>query len=698
MQTNMNPSASKKTELDVISSPLKAKGLRIDSKTVLAWFEKMLIAREIDDRATRYALRGMGWSYHARCSGHEGIQLALGLSFKSGKDFLFPYYRDTATVIGAGMEPYELFLNGLSRADDPASGGRHMSNHFAKPSLGIQNVSSATGNHTLHAVGLARAVKYYESDAITYCSQGESSVSEGYCYEAYNGASRERLPVIFVIQNNGYGISVPVSEQTANPCVADNFIGLKYLHIVRCDGTDIYDSHRAMEEAISYVKQGQGPAMVHAQCVRIGAHSNSDAQELYRTKEELAEAKLQDPLLRLKLHILKNEIATEAQLNTIETKVSAALDQAALKAEAAPLPAKDSVTRFLYGRAYEPANREEDAKVAEGKTEKLREAINRTLHEEFERNPDTFLWGEDVASKEKGGVFNLTKGLLSRFGPKRIFNAPICEDFIVGTANGMSRFKKEIRVVIEAAQFADYIWPAMEQIVEMGHEYWRSNGQFCPNVVLRVASGGYIQGGLYHSQNIEAIMSHLPGVRVLYPSFSDDAAGLLRTAIRSEGMTFFFEPKYLYNRREAAGPVFDKEFAIPFGKSRVRRSGSDLSIITYGNTVHLALAVAEKLAAEGLGQIEVLDLRSLKPMDDEGIVESVKRTGKVLVLHEDHLFNGLAGEVTAVIMERCFECLDAPVMRLAALDVPIGFSRELESVTLPNMEVLEAKVRVLLAY
>jgi len=695
----MNQPSPSKTIVDVIHSQLKTKGLRISPKTVLAWFEKMVVARQIDDRATRYALRGMGWSYHARCSGHEGIQLALGMTFKAGTDFLFPYYRDAATVIGAGMEPYELFLNGLSRADDPASGGRHMSNHFAKPSLGIQNVSSATGNQTLHAVGVARAAKYYQSPAVAFCSQGESSVSEGYCYEAFNGASRERLPVIFVIQNNGYGISVPVAEQTANPCVADNFIGLKYLHIIRCDGTDIYDSHRAMDEALSYVRSGEGPAMVHAQCVRIGAHSNSDAQELYRSKDEIEKAKSHDPLLRLKHHMLKSEIATEAELAAIEIKVTAALDEAAAKAEAAALPARNSVKRFLYGKAYESSVREEEAKPVDGeKTEKLRESINRTLQEEFEQNPNTFLWGQDVASKDKGGVFNLTKGMLQRFGPKRVFNAPIAEDFIVGTANGMSRFRKDIRVVIEAAQFADYIWPAMEQIVEMGHEYWRSNGQFCPNVVLRVASGGYIQGGLYHSQNIEAIMSHLPGVRVLYPSFADDAAGLLRTAVRSEGMTFFFEPKYLYNRREATGPAYGSDFAIPFGKSRVRRDGTDMSIITYGNTVHMALAAADKIAAQDGGSIEVLDLRSLKPMDDEGIVASVMRTGKVLVLHEDHLFNGLAGEVVAVIMERCFESLDAPVMRLAALDVPIGFSKELEAVTLPSMEAIETKARALLAY
>ncbi|MEI6806527.1 MAG: thiamine pyrophosphate-dependent enzyme, partial [Myxococcaceae bacterium] len=541
------------------------------------WYRLAYTARQIDERAARYIRRGMGWSYHARCSGHEGIQIALGLAFRANKDFLFPYYRDTATVLAAGMTSLELMLNGLSKQADTGSAGRHMSNHFSKPSIGIQNVSSCTGNHTLHAVGVARGIRYYESDGVALCSQGESSVSEGYCFEAYNGASREKLPVLFVIQNNGYGISVPVTEQTANLCVADNFTGLKNLKIIRCDGTDFEDSHKAIEEALAYIKTGNGPAMVHAQCVRMGAHSNSDAQELYRSKEEIAKAQLQDPLPKLRA-LLK---AKEAE--KIEQEVEAELDKAALEAEAAPVPTAQSVFDFAQGTSPTYAEATGGKPLTE---EKLREAINRTLHEEFTYNPDTFMWGQDVASKDKGGVFNLTKGLLATYGHKRVFNGPIAEDFIVGTANGLCRFKPEIRVVIEAAQFADYVWPAMEQIVEMSHEHWRSNGQFSPNVVLRLASGGYITGGLYHSQNIEAIMSHLPGVRVVYPAFADDAAGLLRMAMRSEGMTFFLEPKYLYNRAEAKGPNLGSEHMVEFGKSRIRRAGKDLTLITYGNTVH----------------------------------------------------------------------------------------------------------------
>lgn len=657
----------------------------------LKWYEQAFLVRQIDERAQRYIRRGMGWSYHARCSGHEGIQIALGNSFRANKDFLFPYYRDLGVALAAGISPYELFLNGLSRDADVASGGRHMSNHFAKPSIGIQNVSSCTGNHTLHAVGVARAIKYYESDAVAFSSQGEASVSEGYCFEAYNGASREKLPVLFVIQNNGYGISVPVSEQTANPIVSDNFKGLKDLLILQCDGTDFEDSHRAMKEALAYIGAKKGPAMIHAQCVRIGAHSNSDAQELYRSKEELAEAQKHDPLLKLRAQLLSLKIVTEKELELLEERLNAQLDQDAERAENAPMPMPESVHEFVVPPPFESAHME----PPQGEpNEKLREAITRTLIEEFEHNPDTFLWGQDVASKDKGGVFNLTKGMLGKFGPKRVFNAPIAEDYIVGTANGMCRFDPKIRVVIEAAQFADYVWPAMEQIVEMSHEYWRTKGQFAPNVVLRLASGGYITGGLYHSQNIEAIMSHLPGTRVVYPAFADDAAGLLRTSIRSEGMTFFLEPKYLYNRAEARGPTTDRDYAVPFGKGRVRREGSDVSVITYGNTVHMCLIAAEQLMASGI-DVEVFDLRSIKPLDHEGILASVKKSGKVLIVHEDFAFNGIGGEIAAFISEHAFMDLDAPIKRLAALDIPVGFAKPLENAILPQVDSIQRAIEEL---
>jgi len=679
--------------------PMNVRAANVDRELVLRWYRLAYMTRSMDERASIYIRRSMGWSYHARCSGHEAIQIAMGLSFRANKDFLFPYYRDMGTALAAGLSPYELFLNGLSRDDDPCSGGRHMSNHFGKPSIGVQNVSSCTGNHTLHGVGVARAAKYYKSDAIAFTSQGESSTSEGYCFEAFNGAAREKLPVIFVVQNNGYGISVPTYEQTANhEQVGQNYIGIKHLKVIECDGTDFWDSWRGMQEALAWVKAENGPALVSAKCVRIGAHSNSDAHDLYREDDEIADVKRFDPVSRLRAQILREHILDDDGLKKIEADVDAVLDADGARAEAAALPRPESIYDFVIPDAYDPVANGADVEPPTGEgEEKLREAINRTLIEEFERNPDTFLWGQDVASKEKGGVFNLTKGMLQKFGSGRVFNGPIAEDFIVGTANGMCRFDPKIHVVIEAAQFADYVWPAMEQIVEIGHEYWRTKGQFSPNVVCRLASGGYITGGLYHSQNVEAIMSHLPGVRVVYPCFADDAAGMLRTAMRSKGVTFFLEPKFLYNRKEARTPPASSNFCVPFGEGRVRRAGEDLSIITYGNTVHLSLDVAEKLATEG-HSVEVFDLRSIKPIDEEGIKASVRRTGKVLVVHEDHMFNGIGSEVAAIIARDCFQDLDGPIVRVAAKDIPIGFSPVLEKATLPQSADIEKAARDLLAY
>jgi 2-oxoisovalerate dehydrogenase E1 component len=670
--------------------------MSVDQQQLLSWYRLTYLSRKIDEKAALYIRRGLGWSYHARCTGHEGIQVALGLAFRAHKDFLFPYYRDTATVLAAGMSALELIQNGLSKASDVGSGGRHMSNHFSKPAFHIQNVSSCTGNQTLHAVGVARAIKYYDDDAIAFSSQGDSSLSEGYCYEAINGASRERLPVIFVIQNNGYGISVPVSVQTANPIVVENFRGFKNLGIFLADGTDFEDSTQKINQALDFIKNEKCPALLHAQCVRIGAHSNSDAQELYRDEEELKLATKADPLVKLEALLKKQKISAK-KIQEIQEDVDNEVNQACDQVEKEAGPSAESVTKFVFAKEYIPPKPEE-LYIPESlePTEKLREAINRTLMEEFAYNPNTFLWGQDCASKKKGGVFNLTKGMLEKFGEKRVFNGPLAEDFNVGTANGMSRYRSDIRIVIEAAQFADYVWPAMEQIVEMGHDYWRSNGQFSPNVVMRLASGGYITGGLYHSQNVEAIMSHLPGLRVVYPAFADDAAGLLRTAIRSCGPTFFLEPKYLYNRTEARGPRYDQDFALPFGVGKIRRQGLDASIICYGNSVHMALKVAEDLAERA--NIEVFDLRSIKPLDYTGICATAKKTGKVLIIHEDHLFNGIGGEVSAVIMEQCFAYLDAPVQRLAARDIPIGFAKSLENAILPQVEDIKRVILELLAY
>jgi 2-oxoisovalerate dehydrogenase E1 component len=649
----------------------------------------------LDDKAPNYLKQAIGWSYHAPCAGHDGIQLALGLAFRAGRDFLFPYYRDLMTCLAAGLTPEEIILNGISKATDPASGGRHMSNHFAKPAIGIQNVSSLTGNHTQHAVGLARAVKYYGKDAVVFSSQGESSLSEGYCFESINGADREKLPVIFVVQDNGYGISVPKKDQSANTHICDNFRGFSNLKILKCDGLDLLDSMRAMEEALAYVRGGQGPAMVYATCVRIGSHSNSDRHELYRDEAELAAAKAQDPLPRFRAYCLANGL-TEDELQAIETENQARYLAAHDRAMAAPNPDPASIHDFVIPEGWVSERYPDGTHQATGEPISFIAALNQTLKEEFRHNPDTFIWGQDMANKDKGGIFNVSKGLQQEFGEKRVFNAPIAEDYIVGTANGFSRLDDKIRVVVEGAEFADYIWPAAEQIVECSHDYWRSHGQFAPNVTIRLASGGYIGGGLYHSQNVEGWLTTLPGIRVVVPAFADDAAGLLRTAIRSRGTTLYLEPKFLYNAKMAQA-VVPAEFAVPFGKARIRREGTDLTILAYGTPVHFALEAAAKLEKEGTSA-EVVDLRSLSPLDTDAILRSVKKTHRVLIAHEDKVFGGFGGELAAICASECFPWLDAPVERVGSTYTPVGFNRILERAILPNAEKVLAAARKVLAF
>jgi 2-oxoisovalerate dehydrogenase E1 component len=658
---------------------------RTDKETLEKWFRLMTLGRILDDRAPNYLKQAIGWSYHAPYAGHDGIQLAIGQVFDRESDHLFPYYRDMLTAISAGLTGLEVLLNGISKADDPASGGRHMSNHFAKPEWNIHNTSSCTGNHALHATGLGRALKQYEIDGVVINSQGESSVSEGYVYEAINGASNEKLPVIFVFQDNGYGISVPKEDQTANRKVANNFTGFKNLKIFHCNGKDVFDSMNTMFEAKEYVKKHEYPVIVQANCVRIHSHSNSDRHELYRDDYEINYAIQYDPLAKYRRMLLRYNRFSEDELVKMEEEIKDQVKQAHKEALAAADPDPAKIYDFVIAEPYVSEKYPEGLHSEEGEPKKLIEALNETLKAEFRNNPDTFLWGQDIANKDKGGIFNVSKGMQQEFGKDRVFNAPIAEDFIVGTANGMSRFSDKIRIVVEGAEFADYFWPAMEQLVDTSHDYWRTNGKFSPNITIRLASGGYIGGGLYHSQNIEGSLASLPGIRIVYPSFADDAAGLLRTSIRSRGVTVFMEPKALYNNPRVATPVPD-DFEVPFGKARLRREGSDMSIITYGNTTYMCLQIAEKLKKEEGIEVEVLDLRSLSPLDEEAIINTTKKTGKVLMVHEDKVFGGFGGEVVSLINEKAFEYLDGPVKRVGSTFTPVGFNRILERAILPHNE------------
>ena len=668
-----------------------------DVETLKKWYHLMALGRALDEKAPSYQLQSLGWSYHAPYAGHDGIQLAVGQVFTLGEDFLFPYYRDMLTVLSAGMTPEEIILNGISKATDPGSGGRHMSNHFAKPEWHIENISSATGTHDLHAAGVARAMVYYGHKGVAITSHGESATSEGFVYEAINGASLERLPVIFVIQDNGYGISVPKSEQTANRKVAENFSGFKNLKIIYCNGKDVFDSMNAMTEAREYAISTRNPVIVQANCVRIGSHSNSDKHTLYRDENELEYVKEADPLMKFRRMLLRYKRLTEEELQQIEAVAKKELSAANRKALVAPEPDPKSIYDFVMPEPYQPQKYKDGTHEAEGEKTFMVNAINETLKSEFRHNPDTFIWGQDVANKEKGGVFNVTKGMQQEFGDSRVFSAPIAEDYIVGTANGMSRFDPKIHVVIEGAEFADYFWPAVEQYVECTHEYWRSNGKFAPNITLRLASGGYIGGGLYHSQNIEGALTTLPGARIVCPSFADDAAGLLRTSMRSKGFTLFLEPKALYNSAEAAA-VVPEDFEVPFGKARIRREGTDLSIITYGNTTHFCLHAAERLEKEGGWKVEVIDIRSLIPLDREAIFESVKKTSKALVVHEDKVFSGFGAELAAMIGEEMFRYLDGPVQRVGSTFTPVGFNPILEKEILPDEAKIYEAARKLLEY
>lgn len=683
------------TEVDV----KKPFGIKYtDKETLLKWYYLLALGRKIDDKAPNYLKQALGWSYHAPYAGHDAIQLALGQVFVPKVDHLFPYYRDMQVAISAGITAEEVILNGISKATDIASGGRHMSNHFAKPAWNIHNVSSATGNHALHAVGVARAIKKYGAKAVSFCSMGESATSEGYVYEAINGASNEKLPVVFVIQDNNYGISVPKRDQTANWRSSENFSGFKNLKIFYCDGKNVFASMNTMTEARKYALEKMEPVIVHASVVRIHSHSNSDKHELYRDDNERHCALASDPFDRYRKTLVISGRVTEEDLAEIDKSVKDEVSKAHKKAISAPDPDPASIFNFVLPEAHKPSKYTDGThNNKNGEKLKLIQALNQTLKAEFRHNPDTFIWGQDIANKEKGGIFNVSKGMQQEFGIERVFNAPIAEDFILGTANGMSRFNKKIRIVVEGAEFADYFWPAMEQFVELTHDYWRSNGAFAANVIVRLASGGYIGGGLYHSQTIEGALTTFPGIRVVYPSFADDAAGLLRTAMRSEGPTIYLEPKALYNDPIAETIVPD-DFEVPFGKARIRREGTDLSFITYGNTAHMCLAAAQRLETEHGVSAEVVDIRSLIPLDKETILNSVRKTNRVLVVHEDKVFGGFGAELAAMITDEAFESLDAPVKRVGSTFTPVGFNRILEKAILPNADKIFEAAKEILDY
>lgn len=661
----------------------------VPDSLLLDFYRKMLAAYYVEERMRAFVRQGK-CPFHASTRGHEALQIGISLLLRPGHDWFFTYYRSKALVLGLGMPLKDLFLGMLSREGDPNSNGRNMPEQFSSRKLHIVSQTACTGTQYLPAVGAARAVKREGTDQIVYVSSGEGATSEGEYFEALNWAARERLPVLFVIQNNGYAISVPQKTQTASEVhrIARGF-GMPAYDL---DGTRFEPIYQALPPIIEQVRQGRGPALVEARVVRLDPHSSSDDQRKYRSSQELDALAARDPLLRTEAYLVENGILSPDQVQGLRTGIKAEVDRAAEEADAHPAPSGENLLAHIY--APQPIVRSgEPPQSAAGPTVTLIDAINHGLREEMERNPRIVMWGEDI-DDPKGGVFGVTRGLGARF-PGRVENSPLAEASIAGVAGGMAiaGYKPIVEI-----QFADYLWPGFMQMRdEIATVRWRSQGTWnCP-VVVRIAAGGYIKGGPWHSACVEGFFAHVPGWYVVFPSFADDAKGLIKTAARAEDPVVFLEHKGLYRRPQARAPEPDAGYLIPFGRGRVRREGHDVTVVAWGSTVHLALDVARQLEGQGRS-LEVIDLRTIVPMDDELIYASVRKTSRVIVAYEDSLSMGFGAEVAARIAENCIGHLDAPVIRVAAKDSFVPAAPNLELLVLPSAEDLRLAVERVLAY
>jgi 2-oxoisovalerate dehydrogenase E1 component len=644
--------------------------------------KSMYVARQIDEKAMTLLKQGKVF-FHIGVSGHEAIQVASAMNLRPGYDWAYPYYRDWAFVYQLGVTLEELFYSVFGRADCPATGGRQMPAHFGKKELRIITQSSPTGTQYLQAVGTAMGCVRDGTDEVVYVSGGDGSTSEGEFHEALNWASKDKLPVIFVIQNNRYAISVPIYEQTAGASVAKIGEGFFGLEVYEIDGTDFLQSFQTVKRAVERARAGQGPTMIVANVVRLIPHSSSDDHRKYRTPEELERERLNDPILKMENLLVKEGILTKEEIQKIYDELNVEIERAIEHAERKPYASPETVMLHVYA-PEETRKLKYEASVPSGKPIVMVDAINHALHEEMELNPKMVVYGEDIADP-KGGVFTATKGLTTRFGKSRAFNSPLAEASIVGTAIGLA--VKGYKPVVEI-QFGDYIWPAMMQIRdELAPFRYRSNGKWSAPVVIRVPVGGYIHGGHYHSQNIEGFFAHLPGIFIAYPSNAADAKGLLKTACRIEDPVLFLEHKALYRSPQAMSPEPDKDYLLPFGKAQIKKPGKDATIITWGLMVYKSLD-AVKIIEQRYGvEIEVIDIRTINPLDKETILESVKKTSRVLIVHEDTLTAGFGAEISAIISEEAFEYLDAPIKRVAGLDVPgIPYAPTLEDAALPQTD------------
>jgi 2-oxoisovalerate dehydrogenase E1 component len=664
-----------------------------ETSIALKALEILLLTRYMDEKCFKLSRQNKGGTFQLSTAGHELIGSVAALSLIPGKDWGLPYYRDRAFALGLGSSLLDLFGVFLARETEHHSGGRMMPEHFVHKSLRMPCQSSCVGSQFLHAVGVAKGVQLLGHDDVVYVSAGEGATSQGDFHEALNFSSIHKLGVIFTIQDNGWAISVPLKEQTAGGSIAKIAQGYEGLSVFEIDGCDFEAVSEAFARATEKARLGEGPSLIVAKVPRMGSHSNSDDPSKYREKECLEKEKSKDPIPRLEQWILNQGLATLDHLEEMKKTLFAQVEEAALQAEELPFPGRETADHKVF--AETPFIPLEEPKEA-GEAVVIVDALNSALEEEMIRDPHVVVFGEDVAHG-KGGVFGVTRHLTAKFGPKRCFNTPLAESTVIGISLGMS-LVHPIKPVAEI-QFADYIWPGINQLFsEISSFHYRSNGEFhCP-LVIRMPYGGYIQGGPYHSQSIEAFLAHCPGLKIVIPSNALDAKRLLKSAIRDPNPVVFLEHKGLYRQRVfCARPESGKEDLLPLGKANVVRMGSDVTFVGYGMMICMVADIAENLAKEGIN-IEVIDLRTVVPLDIETVLASVKKTGKLVVAHEAPKFGGFGAEIAAQIMELAFPYLDAPVTRVGGKNCAVPYCKDLEDEVLPQKSDLERALRELALY
>jgi len=659
-------------------------------KQLLSIYRNMALSRRLDEKQLILLKQGKGF-FHIGAAGHEAAQLAAAHCFKPGFDYAFPYYRNQAFCLGWGMTSKEHLLSFLAKEDDPSSGGRQMPQHFGHKELNIVSQSSSTGTQYLQSVGVAFGMKRNGEKAVVYVSSGEGTTSQGDFHEALNWASREKAPVIFHIENNGYAISVPIVEQTSGASVYNIAAGYDSLTRFNVDGTDFFETQMAFKKAVDRARKGRGPSVIISNVVRLLPHSSSDDQRKYRDEADLEADRKRDPLLVLANQCIEAGIVKQSDFDKIIKEVSTQVDEETVWADGQASPLAEDYSKNVFAAECNIENITSLEPKSSGEKIVLVDAINHALDEELAKNDKMVIFGEDVG-RGKGGVFTATRGLTEKYGEARVYNSPLAESSIIGTAIGLATVG--YRPVVEI-QFGDYIWTSMMQIRnEMVTLRYRSNGDWdCP-MVIRVPVGGYIHGSLCHSQSIDGYFTHLPGVKIAYPSNAADAKGLLKSACQMNDPVIFMEHKGLYRQGFAASLEPDSNFYLPFGVAKLVQKGSDLTIVTWGALVQKSI---EAVRNTGISA-EIIDLRTLNPLDMNTIMESIKKTNRVIVAHEDNMTNGFGAEIAAQIADAGFKYLDAPVKRVASKDVPIAYSPVLEDEILVQTSWIENAIKELIEF